>query len=219
MKKTIALFIALVLISGTIASPVFAQSDAFDPEAKVILDKVAKKFKSLKSFKADFLLKMENTDSKINETQKGKLFLKGNSYKIETSELDRYCDGSSIWTYLKQDKEVQITSVDPESGEISPAQLLNINPKDFKYLLRSPANSAGLAEVDITPLNSNSPFFKTRLTINTKTNMVTKAIVFERNGSRYTYTIQDPQTGQTIDNSFFVFDKSKHPGAEIVDLR
>ncbi len=219
MKKTFVFIFAFTLLSGLFSVQVDAQNEAFDPEAKLILDKVSKKFKSMKSFKADFTLKMENKDTKINETQKGKLYVKGDKYKIETTDLDRYSDGASIWTFLKSDKEVQITTVDPDSGEISPAQLLNIKPKDFKYILRSPANSDGLAEVDITPLNTNAPFFKTRLTINTKTNMVTKAIVFERNGSRYTYTIQNSQTDKALEDKFFTFDKSKHVGIEIVDLR
>lgn len=198
-----------------------AQSEANDPEAKTVLENVQKKYKSLKTFKADFTLTMVNTDTKLNESQKGKIYVKGNKYRVETPEFERISDNVFIWTHYKQEKEVQITDLDPTAGELSPAQLFNFKLKDFKYVMRNGPGSSSSAttEVDLSPLKNNSQYYKIRLTINTKTNTIAKATIFERNGNRFHYELSNLQADLPLDDQFFGFDKSKYPGVEIVDLR
>lgn len=219
MKNAPALLL-LSLLFLLAPNRVFAQKETNDPQAKQILDKTAQNYKTLKSVKADFTLRITNTDAKVNETQKGKLYLKGDKYKVETNDFERYCDGLSVWTFFKQEREVQINELDPEAGEISPSQLFNIQAKDYRYTLRNGTiDSKGNTDIDLTPLNKNITFYKIRLTINTKTNLIKRAVVFEKNGTRYTYDIETFVGNQVFDNIFFTFDKSKHPGVDVVDLR
>ncbi|OWY21509.1 outer membrane lipoprotein carrier protein LolA [Sphingobacteriales bacterium UPWRP_1] len=218
MKKAVALLICLLTMLQPLAT--YAQNDALDPQAKSILDKVARQYKSFKSVKAEFSLRITNPDAKVNEAQSGKLFLSNDKYKVETADFERYCDGASVWTFFKQEREVQINEVDPESGEISPAQLFNINSKDYKYTMRNGSvDTKGNTEIDLTPLNRNIAFYKIRLTVNTKTNLIKKAVVFEKNGTRYTYEILNQTGAQPLESKFFIFDSAKHPGVEVVDLR
>lgn len=218
MKKAVALLICLLALLRPLAST--AQNDALAPEAKTILDKVARQYKSFKSVKAEFSLRITNSDAKVNEAQSGKLYLSNDKYKVETADFERYCDGASIWTFFKQEREVQINEVDPKSGEISPAQLFSINSRDYKYTMRNGSVDAkGNTEIDLTPLNRNIDFYKIRLTVNTKTNLIKKAVVFVKNGTRYTYEILNQTGAQPLDSKFFIFDSAKHPGVEVVDLR
>ena len=42
---------------------------------------------------------------------------------------------------------------------------------------------------------------------------------FEKNGNRYTYSVNDFKVNTSIPDSEFNFDKSKYPKVEVVDLR
>jgi outer membrane lipoprotein-sorting protein len=43
--------------------------------------------------------------------------------------------------------------------------------------------------------------------------------VFEKNGNRYTYSINSMSTNADIPDNTFVFDPKKYPGVEVIDLR
>ena len=45
------------------------------------------------------------------------------------------------------------------------------------------------------------------------------AVVFDKNGNRYTYEIKAFTPNPTLADSFFTFDTNAHPGVEVVDLR
>jgi outer membrane lipoprotein-sorting protein len=44
-------------------------------------------------------------------------------------------------------------------------------------------------------------------------------MIFDKNGSRYIYTIQSFTPNVKVPESTFTFDKKDHPGVELVDLR
>jgi hypothetical protein len=49
--------------------------------------------------------------------------------------------------------------------------------------------------------------------------MVSSGKILDKNGNRYIYTINNLNGKASISDDSFVFDKSKHPGVEEVDLR
>ena len=55
--------------------------------------------------------------------------------------------------------------------------------------------------------------------MDTSNKMIKRLKIFDKNGSKYTYDITTLNTKIVLDDSFFVFDKSKHPGVTVEDLR
>jgi outer membrane lipoprotein carrier protein len=43
--------------------------------------------------------------------------------------------------------------------------------------------------------------------------------VFEKTGNKYTYSVTNMNTATPVNDTQFVFDVKKFPGAEIIDLR
>jgi outer membrane lipoprotein-sorting protein len=107
MKKILSL---LVLMAGA-ASMSSAQTDA---KAKAILADVSKKYRSYDVVKTDFTFTLESPQNKAKDIQKGTLLVKAaaNKYKVTMTDQDMISDGKSQWTYLKKDKEVQVSVVD-----------------------------------------------------------------------------------------------------------
>lgn len=191
-----------------------------DPEAKKLLDAVSAKFKSYKTVQASFLLKMENASGKLLGNKTGKLFMKGNKYRVSITGQEIFSDGSTVWTYDQAANEVTINTIDPSANSITPQKLFtNFYDKDFLYRLNGTVKQAGksLQEIELTPIDKTKPFFKVILYLDK--NMISTTKIFEKAGNRFTYAVSNMITTGVIDDKVFIFDASKYPGVEIVDLR
>lgn len=219
MKKI--LFI-ICMLSGFTA---FSQTNSFgksDPAAKKVLDKASAKFKTYKTVSANFLLRIENASGKLLNTEKGTLVMKGAKYKIVSGDQEIYSDSKNMWTYDKADKEVQLVKVDPSSDLITLDKLFsNFYDKDYLYKLNDDTKSGTkvLYQVELTPRDKSNTFFKVLLDIDKSSMNIMSAKIFEKNGTRYSYTLSSFKTNTPVVESSFAFDKNAHPGVEVVDLR
>jgi outer membrane lipoprotein-sorting protein len=224
MKK-ILLFSLLIALSIT---QTFAQKDV---EAKKILNQVSLKYKSYDVVKADFTFTFDDPQANMKATQSGTLIAqsKTNKFKViiyspgNKSDVAQEItsDGKNQWTYLKKDNEVELNEVDHSEGNLNPAQMFTIYEHGYKYIYNGDEKLDGkLCQViDLTPEDSKKPYFKIRLSIDKVKKQVYSALIFDKNGSRYTYTIHSFTPNIKLPNNIFTFDKKDHPGIEVVDLR
>jgi chaperone LolA len=192
-----------------------------DPEAKKLLDAVSAKFKTYKAIQAKFTLKIENASGKNIGNKSGSVYMKGTKYRISAPGQEIFSDGSTVWTYEKSSNEVTISKIDPAANSITPQKLFtNFYDKDFLYKLNGPTTVAGKSyqEVELTPIDKTKAFHKVLVYIDAKSTITTTK-VFEKTGNRYTYSISNMSTNGAIPDPTFVFDQSKYPGVEVVDLR
>lgn len=220
MKKTIcSLFLMLVTIVGTQAQT-NAGLGKSDPDAKKILDAVSARFKTYKTVQAKFSLKIENASGKSIGSKAGSVYMKGNKYRITVPGQEIFSDGSNTWTFDKSSNEVTITKVDPSAGSITPQKLFtNFYDKDFLYKLNDNVkiNGKNMQEIELTPVDKTKAFHKVLLYVDNAAINTTK--VFEKTGNRYTYSVNSMVNNGAIADPTFVFDASKYPGVETVDLR
>jgi len=192
---------------------------AQDKDAQKILDKVSQKFKALDALQADFSLQIENAAAGIDETQEGKVFVKGDKYKIEAEGLLRLSNNKYVWTYFIEEEEIQVNDFDPEEGEMSPARLFNIYNEDFNFMINDEQKSASTAVIDLTPKEkSEMPYYKVRLSINTNSNLIEKAVIFEKSGSRFTYILKNIDTKVSFNDPFFELKEDDYEDVDWIDL-
>ena len=212
------LYIAVTLIS--MAAAAVAQSN--DPDAKKILDRVSAKFKSFKTVQASFTYKVENANGKVLSTKKGTVSMKGTKYRVSFSGQEIFCDGTTVWNYDKSTNEVTISKLDAASGTITPQKLFtDFYDKDFLYKLNGEKKQSSkvLQEIEMTPVDKSKSFHKVYVMVDKNAKTIYSTKVLENTGDRYSYTVNSMKTNQTIADNQFVFDKSKYPGVEEVDLR
>lgn len=216
MKKL--LIGALIIVGSGLTA--FAQSEV---KAKEILAEVSKKYRSYDVIKTEFSYTLENPQAKIKETQSGTLFVRSkvNKYKVILKGQELISDGKNQWTYLKADKEVQLSEVDNSSDALNPAKIFTIYEKGFKsvYTNDTKLNGKTLHNIDLTPLDAKRSFFKVRLQIDKLSKQITNAVIFDKNGNKYTYTIKTFMPNVKVPESTFAFDSNLYPGVELVDLR
>ncbi len=196
----------------------FAQ---YDPKALEILDAMSKKYKAFTAFEANLSVALTNDTEKIKEEFKGKISVKGEKYKLTLPEQEVINNGTTIWTYLPDAKEVNIDNVDTKGDEVNPSKFYEIYKKGFKYLLLEDHVEAGIPcnVVDLVPEKRDAQYFKIKMNISKKDKSVLSFTMFDKSGNKYKYTISKFMPNAKIEDAFFAFDQKKYPGVEVVDLR
>ena len=193
-----------------------------DPEASALLKKVSAKYKAYTSSKTDYTIKIHFAEAKTDIVKKGTLYLKGAKFKMQIDEVISTCDGKNIWNYLPNEKQVQISVYDKADGNISPEKFFTLWEKDYIYRIKEKktVNGKNTAIIEMSPTTKkNGGIFKIDVTINTSTNELMSFLIYEKNGTRTTYTINTTTPNISLVETFFVFDAKQFPGVEVVDLR
>ena len=212
------LYIAMALL--VTSSAAMAQKN--DPAAKQILDAVSAKFKTFSSVQAAFAYKVENGAGKALSTKTGTVWMKGNKYRVSFGGQDIFSDGKTVWNYDKSSNEVTINNVDASGTTLTPQKLFtNFYDKDFLYMLNGEkkVNGKTLQEIEMTPTDKSKAFHKVYLQVDKSAKTIYSTKVLENGGNRYTYTVSSMKTNTALADNQFMFDKSKYPGVEVVDLR
>jgi outer membrane lipoprotein carrier protein len=217
MKNLLLSFITLFLL---VSNQGIAQTK--DPKAEAILNAMSERYKTLKSFNADFTYIIESTQEKIKDVQEGSIIVKGEKFKLKIGDQEIYNNMNTVWTYLKGENEVTITDYDPDGGDITPAEVYNMYKRGFKYTIATdaPETDTRLYDViDLVPEDKNLNYFKVRLLIDKKTKELKSWKIFEKNGRRFLYEIMKFTPNVLAKDTDFTFDKSKYPKVTVIDLR
>lgn len=212
-------FLLLALTAFTFISS--AQTST-DPAAKAILDGVSAKFKTFTTVQATFSYKVENGAGKALSNKAGSIMMKGTKYKLSFNGQEMFCNGTTVWNYDKAANEVTISKLDASSGMITPQKLFtNFYDKDFLYMLNGEKKlgTKTLQEIEMTPIDKSKPFHKVYLQVDKAAKTIYSTKVLENAGNKYIYTVSTMKTNKPLADNVFVFDKSKYPGVEEVDLR
>jgi outer membrane lipoprotein-sorting protein len=213
MKPLFLAFFALIL-----SIKAFSQ---YDPKALQTLEAMSNKYKSFPAFECNFSYTMTNDVEKINEEFKGKVTVKGDKYRLALPEQEVINNGSTIWTYLPEAKEVNIDNYEPSSEDVNPSKIYDIYKKGFKYLYLQDKTESGVVceEIDLVPEKKDAQYFKIKMLINKKDKSIQSWTMFDKGGNRYKYTITKFNPNVKVEDSFFTFDLKKYPGVEPIDLR
>lgn len=209
----------MFVASFLVISSSFAQSDA---KARAILAEVSKKFRSYDVVKADFTYTYTNQQANTKESQSGTLYVKSklNKFKVVLPSQELISDGKSQWTYLKDDKEVQISEIDNSDNALNPAKIFTMYEKGFKYVYtgETKVGSKIYQNIELAPLLARS-FSKIKLRIDKQNKQISSFNVYDKNGNIYTYTVKIFTPNVKVSDAIFTFNSSQFPGVEVVDLR
>lgn len=192
----------------------FAQNDK---KATAILDEVSVKTKLYKTIKIEFTYAMDNVKEKIHDKFKGSLLSKGDKYKLTAAGQDVISDGKTMWTYLKEAKEVQINNAGEDEDSFTPTKLLSGYGKDYKSKFIEEKGNDQV--IELYPLKKGKTFTKVQLTIDKSKKQISKFVIYDRNGSTFSYIVDKFIADQPIADNVFSFNKAEHPGVEINDMR
>lgn len=213
MKKPLLAILPLLLVKLALAQ--------YDPKALETLDAMSQKYKSIPAFEVNLSYSMTNEVEKINEEFKGKITVKGEKYRLVLPEQEVINNGTTLWTYLPEAREVNIDNYDPNSDDINPSKIFEMYNKGFKYLYLQDKTENGVLceEIDLVPEKKDAQYFKIKMYISKKDKSLQSFTMFDKSGNKFKYTLSRFNPSADVPDSFFTFDPKKHPGVEIIDLR
>ena len=197
----------------------FFFNNAFSQENKAttILNEINDITKKYKNIKIDFEFILENESQEISETKSGVFYIGGSNFKIDMSELLIINNGEFQWIYLKELNEVQIINHDPEDDAMNPIKILNIYKEDYKHnYIDFESKKSEFHIIDLIPKSSNE-FIKIRLKIIKNAKQIEELIMYDKQGTTYTYRIISISNNQ--ESTRYFFDVNDYKNIEIIDLR
>ncbi|MBN1185925.1 MAG: outer membrane lipoprotein carrier protein LolA [Bacteroidales bacterium] len=217
MKESI--FFAILLF-WTLST--FSQQD---PKAKAVLDKLASESGKHECIEVQFTYTITNLSNSFSNDWEGTLVLKNKMYHLSLMGVETFFDGTTLWNYIIDANEVNITVPDPNNKDFflsDPNQIFSIYNTDFKqkYIGETTDNGVKFHEIDLYPkdIEGNS-YSRYKLVANDNTNSIHSIAAFGKNGNIYIVEIKDYITNSIFEDTYFSFNKEDYPGVEIIDLR
>jgi len=187
-----------------------------DKRAQTILDAMSKKYQSLKSYQASF------TYAGAGGTSKGDLTVKDDKFRLLLGGQEVFTDGKTMSTYIKESNELNVQDYDAGSGsELNPTQIYTIYKRgfDYRYLKEVKQGGRMLEVIELTPNRDKSNIKTVQISVDKADKSVRNWEIVNKDGKRTTYTITKFTPNVSVPDTYFAFDKSRHPGVEVVDLR
>ena len=191
-------------------------------EAQAILDQAAQAYEQSNGIKANFARHSVVPQQNISESFEGVINMKGDKFKLETPDMITWYNGETQWVYLMRNEEMNVST--PSGDELqltNPAVLLRQYKKGFavQYKGRSTTRQAKSAyDITLTP-KKKSDIQQVDLQIEKVSHIPAAITITDKNGATVSIHISKWETGKNQADSFFSFNESDYPDAEVIDLR
>lgn len=189
-------------------------------DAENILKELSEKTNSFDNIKVSFAYKMTNAEAGINESTNGTLLVSGNKYRLNIAGQEIISDGKTLWTYLADSEEVQVNEVMEDEG-FSPNKLLSSYNDDYTSKKEDDIIKEGktLIQLKLKPKNKDSNFDFVILLIDGSKMQLDSFIMHDFDDNIFSYELKQFVTDSDIPESSFIFDTSKYPNVEVIDMR
>lgn len=194
----------LSLFIGLFSNHVQAQT------AKQVLDKCAAAVSARAGMQADFTM----SSAQYGETS-GQIMVKGKMFMVSTSMASLWFDGRTLWTYMSQNNEVNVTTPSEAQLQVlNPYNFINMYKKDFTYTM---TQTAGSYNVHLTSTDASRKVKEMFITVEKDTYHPTEVKLLQ-NQKWTTFTIKNVKAVKLADD-LFRFNSKDFPTAEVIDLR
>lgn len=191
-------------------------------DAQAILDKAAQMYEQSNGIKANFAIHSVVPQQNISESFEGIIEMKGDKFKLETPDMITWYDGQTQWVYVMRNEEVNVST--PSGDELqltNPAVLLRQYKKGFSVQYKGTSTTRqAKSAYDITLIpKKKSDIQQIDLQIEKMSNIPAAITITDKNKATVSIYISKWETGKNQADSFFSFNESDYPDAEVIDLR
>lgn len=191
-------------------------------DAQTILDKAAQMYEQSNGIKANFAIHSVVPQQNISESFEGIIEMKGDKFKLETPDMITWYDGQTQWVYVMRNDEVNVST--PSGDELqltNPAVLLRQYKKGFSVQYKGTSTTRqAKSAYDITLIpKKKSDIQQIDLQIEKMSNIPAAITITDKNKATVSIYISKWETGKNQADSFFSFNESDYPDAEVIDLR
>ncbi len=173
MKNIFKRILPLALTAIIAAAPIAVRAD---DSATVIMERCVAQLSKPGAKRISFAITGENASSQ------GTLTFSGKRFKMETPQMTIWFDGTTQWTYIKDQKEVNVTEpTASELAESNPFELLRNYGSDFRCSRLKSSSAADV--IELTSNSKDAPYSKAVLTVSKSTGTPSSMEVYFTNGA------------------------------------
>mgnify|MGYP002626822539 CR=1 FL=1 len=178
--------------------------------AKQVLDKCAASISSKDGVKANFTMSSAQFGS-----ASGSIAVKGKMFCATTSAASMWFDGKTLWTYMAQNNEVNVTTPSESRLQtLNPYNFINLYKEGFKY---SMTKADKVFTVHLTAKEAKRNVQEMFITVDKQSYHPTEVKILQKQ-KWTTFTISNLKTTVLPDDTFR-FNSKDYPTAEVIDLR
>lgn len=193
-----------------------------DPTLETVVQDVIDKYQKTEALKLDFQFQLSYPEQEP-QIFEGIFYKLGDAYKVDLEDYSIYADGRVQHTVHKQAKEIQITTIDAESIELSsPAGVLKyLEDQKFRYFDQTGLNQGGqpLRIIELIPTDQSSEYFKIRFSFIPRTKDIKYIEIFARDGQRIQLTVGSTSFTGNFPRNTVVWNSENYKDYYIEDLR
>jgi outer membrane lipoprotein-sorting protein len=190
-----------------------------DSKSQSVLNTLSSSMKKLSTFYVEFNANIKNSATGVNDSEKGKGWVKGNKFFASYGEYTLISNGIKTWTVINEEKSVYESETSEDEGTINPKQLMTIWESGFKnkYLKLSTFNGESVHVINLYPTDPEDADYHTiTLYISKPNNELRKAIMKTNDGTTMSYHLTKFERNKAISDSKFTFNKAKYPGFVVI---
>lgn len=191
-----------------------------DQPGEKIIEKLQKKYRSLKDAKVSFTQEVKFGATGAEQSFSGTFYMKkGNKYRIEMEDQTVVTDGESVWRYTGVNKQLLIDRYREDPRGFSPENILvNIPERYMSALLgKEKISEKDHLVLKLTPKDERSTTRWMKLWIDEKEVVVKKIQILDLSNNLMSYSIDTVSFNTGLPANLFQFDLPE--GANVIDLR
>jgi outer membrane lipoprotein carrier protein len=205
----------LLLLLSSFWHPAIARHQ--EKKVLALLDSI-----SQRNFQATFVYSSRSPQEPLEEISKGEITVHGNQYRLAMKQQEIINNGQTIWTYLVEANEVQITDYDPEQTATIPWRIFANYRQDYTLgqLDTYRVEEHVCDVVELVPKDDDEhDFCKIVLTIARATKYIQRLEILDNNQILHTFSITNFTYDLKLDKTFFNFNLDDYPNIEVIDMR
>ncbi len=180
----------LLFSLGFIITSLCGYAQKKDPAAEKILDDYQKKIQSFPAIKSEFQFTIIDLKENSESTYNGEFSMKDDKYVMKMGNMEIYYDGTTLWSYLPEEEEVNISNPEPSEDQDfleNPALFFKLYKKDLFNKLVEEKDVEGITYsiIDLYPKDLDKGFSRIRLFINKKELELYSIRYFGKDGIHY----------------------------------
>lgn len=206
------LFLTILILS--VSFPLAA-----DERSGEIIGQLGRKFNGYGSYKANFTVNASD-----DGTSSGEITVSGRRFAMNAHGIEVFYDGATLWTYSKEDKEVNIETLDPDDRNVmtNPSKLMAINAADFTHRMLPDARVGNVMcnVVELVPVEKTTAYSHIEVYFDPSQGIPRKMVIKSNDSAdRIELTISKITPDVAVTTDTFRFDARKHPGVDVIDFR
>lgn len=211
MKKTLAIILSMILITG-----IAAQTKKADD----IIREITEKTQAYQAVEFDFTFTYEDPVSGDDVSESGRLLISGDMYVLDIEGQKVYCDGETLWTHLVDAWEVQINSLGEDDQSVTPSRLLTTYNENYKARLSREYSKDGVNYqlFELKP-GEGKKYIMLEVLIDAGKQEISEITIHDKNGGKVHYRINAIRTNPEVSENDFIFRPEDHPEVEVIDMR